>query len=136
MTGALQVWELVGPDLKKVVEVEKPSAFKCGTFGASGISDRNLATGDFSGKICIWDLEHLGKPVYQTQAHASIINAIDGCGGQARGYGAPELVTCGRDGAVRVWDVRQEGAPVAAFEPKEGQQVRYRQMMPSNDAVR
>lgn len=41
------------------------------------------------------------------------------CGGgwQAKGYGAPELVSCGRDGCVRVWDVRQKDAPVAAFEP-------------------
>ena len=124
MTGALQIYELAGQDLNKVVEVEKPSAFKCGTFGASGILERQLATGDFSGKLCIWDLERLGAPLYSSQAHASIVNAVDGAGGQARGFGAPELVTGGRDGAVRVWDVRQEGAPVSAFEPGEGQQVR------------
>lgn len=38
---------------------------------------------------------------------------------QALGYGAPEVVTCGRDGCVRVWDVRQHDAPVAAFEPAD-----------------
>jgi WD repeat-containing protein 92 len=43
---------------------------------------------------------------------------------QARGYGAPELVTCGRDGCVRVWDVRQQDAPVAAFEPADASNIR------------
>eukprot|EP00955_Chlamydomonas_euryale_P036404 350426-Chlamydomonas_euryale.AAC.7 len=43
---------------------------------------------------------------------------------QAKGYGAPELVTCGRDGCVRVWDVRQHDAPVAAFEPADSSNIR------------
>ena len=30
----------------------------------------------------------------------------------------------GRDGAVRVWDVRQRDAPVACFEPGEGVKAR------------
>jgi hypothetical protein len=32
------------------------------------------------------------------QAHKGIINTIDGIGGQGYGYGAPELLTGGRDG--------------------------------------
>ncbi len=43
---------------------------------------------------------------------------------QAKGYGAPELVTSGRDGCVRVWDVRQPDAPVAAFEPADPANIR------------
>lgn len=43
---------------------------------------------------------------------------------QAKGYGAPEIATCGRDGCVRVWDVRQPDAPVAAFEPADPNNVR------------
>jgi WD40 repeat protein len=35
---------------------------------------------------------------------------------QVSGIGPPEMVTGGRDGAVRVWDVRQPNRPVAAFE--------------------
>jgi hypothetical protein len=49
---------------------------------------------------------------------------VDECQPLATGYGAPELVTAGRDGAVRVWDVRQKEAPVACFEPGEGVKVR------------
>jgi hypothetical protein len=43
---------------------------------------------------------------------------------QARGYGPPEIVTCGRDGAVRMWDVRQQDAPTAAFEPADTNHIR------------
>lgn len=71
-----------GNSLKVQTEVEKPLAFKCGTFGASDVVDRRLATGNFGGHLEIWDLEHLSKPVYKTQAHASIVNQMDGCGGQ------------------------------------------------------
>ncbi|CAG9460938.1 unnamed protein product [Pedinophyceae sp. YPF-701] len=123
-TGYLGVFQLDGADLVQTLEIEKPKAFRCGTFGASGLLDRQLATGDFAGKLCIWDLERPNQPIFDVQAHASIVNQIDGFGGQARGCGSPEMVTCGRDGCVRVWDVRQRDAPVAAFEPAEGEQVR------------
>lgn len=42
---------------------------------------------------------------------------------QAKGHGPPEMVSCGLDGCVRVWDVRQEDQPVASFEPLKGGQV-------------
>ena len=65
------------------------------------------------------NLERPDVPVFSANAHSSIINAIDGCGGLKVGIGAPELVTCGRDGLVKVWDIRQK-APVAIMEPEEG----------------
>lgn len=71
----------------------------------------------------IYDLEHIDKPIYSQQAHTSIINAIDGCGGLDIGYGAPEIVTGGRDGCVRLWDPRV-AEPVLALEPGEGQSAR------------
>jgi hypothetical protein len=36
------------------LQVEKPQGFKCGTFGASGLEDRHLATGDYAGNLNIW----------------------------------------------------------------------------------
>ena len=38
----------------KLFQVEKSSAFKCGTFGAANIQTRCLATGDFKGHLAIW----------------------------------------------------------------------------------
>eukprot|EP00967_Tisochrysis_lutea_P148367 scaffold283354_cov23-Tisochrysis_lutea.AAC.1 len=50
MHSALQIYELDGAELKLSKEVEKPSSFKCGTFGASSLLDRRLATGNFAGR--------------------------------------------------------------------------------------
>lgn len=46
------------------------------------------------------DLERPAKPVYSVKAHKQIVNAVDGCGGLNIGGGAPELVTCSRDGTT------------------------------------
>ena len=125
-TGAIQVYELEEHELKLVAEWEKKDSIKCGTFGASPLDERHLATGDFMGNLHVWDLDNnMGTPVFHVKAHDSIINAIDGIGGLGgKGYGAPELVTGSRDGRVRVWDSRQREAPVAAFEPAQGEVVR------------
>eukprot|EP00891_Asterochloris_glomerata_P000233 jgi/Astpho2/233/fgenesh1_pm.00010_%23_7_t len=123
-TGCLQVWQLQENELKLAAEREYSHPLKCGTFGASSLSQRHLATGNFEGKLQIFDLERLAVPTFSTQAHAGIINQIDGAGGKAEVCGPPEVATCGRDGAVRVWDVRQQDAPVAAFEPAPGEEVR------------
>ncbi|KAL3137434.1 Dynein axonemal assembly factor 10 [Trebouxia sp. C0010 RCD-2024] len=123
-TGCLQVFELQDNTLQKAQEIEKPARFKCGTFGASSMSERQLATGSFQGQLQMWDLEHTKEPVYTATAHASIINQIDGSGGQSNGFGPPEMVSCGSDGCVRVWDVRQDDQPVSSFEPLKGSQAR------------
>ena len=125
-TGCLQIYSLdmENNGVKLDKEVEKKAAFKCGTFGASSLRERHLATGNFEGYLQLWDLERPEKPLVDVKAHTSIVNAIDGAGGQRSGYGPPELVTAGRDGCVRVWDVRQKDAPVAVFEPGEGVKAR------------
>jgi WD repeat-containing protein 92 len=40
--------------------------------------------------------------LYSQQAHTSIINAIDGCGGMDIGNGAPEIVTGERRDETRL----------------------------------
>lgn len=87
-------------------------------------TQRHLATGDFDGNLNVWDLDRLATPIYQAKAHSSIVNAIDGCGGLGIGRGAPEVVTCGRDGRVCVWDTRQKDDPVACFEPATSDSTR------------
>ena len=67
------------------------------------------------------DLENSTQPVFSVNAHSSIINGIDSAGGVNVGEGAAELVTCGRDGCVKVWDLRQKESPVAVIEAEQGQ---------------
>ena len=57
------------------------------------------------------------------QAHSKMANVIDGIGGKGPEYGAPELVTGGSDGCVRVWDPRQE-SPVVSLEPADSEVVK------------
>ena len=122
-TGAFQVYEVSHGDIKLINDIEKSKALKCGTFGASSLQQRYFATGDFDGKMQIWNLENMELPVYSVKGHKEIINAIDGVGGLV-GEGAPEIATASRDGAVKVWDPRQKNDPVATMEPGEGEDKR------------
>lgn len=123
-TGAIEVFGLSKGQITSQAQFEKPAAFKCGTFGSSSTEDRHLATGDFNGNVQTWDLERMSEPVFSTKGHENIVNCIDGCGGLGIGGGAPEIVTGGRDGCVKVWDVRQKEAPVANIAPEAGSEVR------------
>ena len=87
-TGCLQAYELDGTELKLNKELETKASIKCGTFGASGLAERHLATGNFEGYLQMWDLERSDTPVMEMKAHTSIVNAIDGVGGSNKGYGA------------------------------------------------
>ncbi|RQM15243.1 hypothetical protein DD237_005459 [Peronospora effusa] len=117
-TGALTIYSLYQRELQTLAVYEKPHGIKCGTFGATASNTRHLATGDYKGVMNIWDVEVADVPLYSTQAHKSIVNAIDGCGGQNSGNGTPEIATCGQDGCVRVWDVRV-AEPVVTLAFKE-----------------
>lgn len=52
------------------------------------------------------------------KAHADGLNCIDSIGGLLPNCGAPEIVTGGRDGFVKVWDSRQP-TPVVSINPIE-----------------
>ncbi|XP_063222208.1 dynein axonemal assembly factor 10 [Bacillus rossius redtenbacheri] len=123
-TGIIQLYEISEGGITVIKEVQKSKSFKCGSFGASSLRDRQLATGDFEGNLNIWNVEDLSTPVYSAGAHKEIINSIDGVGGCSLGCGAPEIVTGSRDGSVKVWDPRQKGRPVATMEPAEGSERR------------
>lgn len=123
-TGILQIYEVCEGEAKLLKETEKGKPFKCGTFGASGLKTRHFATGDFDGRLQLWDLEDSTVPVYSVKAHKEIINCIDGIGGLTVGCGAPEIVTGSRDGSVKVWDPRQKQKPVITIEPLDGEDHR------------
>lgn len=52
--GIIQTYTLNKGNLEKISEFSKGNAFKCGTFGASSLRTRHLATGDFKGRLQIW----------------------------------------------------------------------------------
>jgi WD40 repeat protein len=123
-TGILQLYELDANKLEKVHESEKTHAIKCCTFGASPLHLRHVATGDFDGRMAIYDVERMESPIYSVKAHDAIINCIDGCGGVGVNVGPPEIVTGSRDGSVKVWDPRQKDRPVAVIAPAKGEATR------------
>ena len=91
--------------LDLVADWEKTDGIKCATFKHSPVSVRDCATVDYKGMLTIYDIEK-GKSKFSVQAHAGMANVIDGIGGKGSEFGAPELVTGGADGCVRVWDPR------------------------------
>lgn len=122
-TGVIHIYSLADADINLDAKVEAAAPFKCATFAQSTLAERHLATGDFKGALAMWDLERIEKPLYSVNAHETIVNCIDGCGG-LRGAGAPEIATGSRDGAVHVWDPRQRDTPVASMKPDDGAAVR------------
>lgn len=46
-SGIIQIYEISSGKLKLVKDIERSQPIKCGTFKASSLKDRYLATGDF-----------------------------------------------------------------------------------------
>eukprot|EP00341_Mesodinium_pulex_P003916 CAMPEP_0116937496 /NCGR_PEP_ID=MMETSP0467-20121206/31542_1 /TAXON_ID=283647 /ORGANISM="Mesodinium pulex, Strain SPMC105" /LENGTH=85 /DNA_ID=CAMNT_0004619329 /DNA_START=295 /DNA_END=552 /DNA_ORIENTATION=+ len=55
------------------------------------------------------------------KAHSKMCNDIDGVGGKI-GFGNNEIATGGRDGCVRLFDIREKD-PVLELEPAKGEDV-------------
>ncbi|KAI9217312.1 WD repeat-containing protein 92-like protein [Blastocladiella britannica] len=126
-TGAMAVYELDSGarSLVEAVRVaDRPRAIKCSAMGASAFHRSHLATGDMTGELCVWDLDRTDVPLYRAKAHDGVVNGMDACAGRSAGCGAPEIATAGRDGCVKVWDVRQKDAPVAKIAPLAGEVTR------------
>ena len=111
--GIIQIYQMNKGKLELVSEFQKEYGFKCSTFGAASLSSRDLAVGDFDGNLIIYDLEK-GTPSFEIKkAHKSLIHAIDGIGGSGN-IGSTELVTVGKDGVGKIWDLRAN-KPVIEF---------------------
>ena len=119
--GIIQIYQMNKGKLEIVSEFIKEYGFKCSTFGASSLSSRDLAVGDFEGNLIIYDLVK-GTPSYEIKkAHKNIINAIDGIGGTGN-IGPAEIITAGRDGSAKIWDPRTD-KPVVLLEPAASEKV-------------
>lgn len=46
-TGIIQIYEVSSGELRLIKDIERSGQMKCGTFKASSLRDRHLATGDF-----------------------------------------------------------------------------------------
>ena len=107
--GVVQVYTM-GRELTKLQEINMEFGLNCVTFRASSLTDRRLAVGDFGGRVYSYDFEE-GKEVWGLRGH-EVVNCIDGA------VGPSEIVTGGREGNVKVWDVRVGHKPVVNMEPQ------------------
>ena len=105
--GIIQIYHLIKGKLDLESEYIKENGFKCSSFGASSFASRDLALGDFEGNFQIFDLEK-GVHNYEIKkAHKSTIYSIDAVG-KSLYNGIPEIVTGGKDGNVKIWDLRSD----------------------------
>ena len=117
MKGHLRILQLSEDKLKEVSTYEYGKGFKSGSFGASVVKGSHLVIGEMSGELLIHDIE-TNKNIFKVKAHEGMVNYVDSIGGLDTGYGAPEILTGGRDGKVRLWDPRQT-AIVLSQEPEK-----------------
>ena len=115
--GILQIYNLNLGKLSIESEYIQNYPSKCCIFGISSFSSRDLALGDFDGNLSVIDLER-GEFNYEIKkAHKGIIQSIDGLGIK-NNQGPPEIVTGGKDGLVKLWDLRSD-KPCILLEPKD-----------------
>ena len=115
--GILQIYNLYQGKLSIEGEYIQNYPSKCSTFGISSFSSRDLALGDFDGNLSVIDLER-GEFNYEIKkAHKGIIQSIDGLGVK-NNQGPPEIITGGKDGLVKLWDLRSD-KPCILLEPKD-----------------
>lgn len=127
-TGILKVFELNSGSLDQITEHTRKTGFKNCSFGASALREARITLTTFDGRLQQLDLERLDAPAtLDVQAHTGMVNCLDAIGGSHMNFGAPEIVTGGADGYVKVWDARQKESPVASMAPhttKQAQTIR------------
>lgn len=84
-------------------------ALKSCTFDFS--DKRNVATVDFNGNCACYDVETT-QVVWQKKIHESMINKIDGAGSK---NGPFEIATAGRDGSMKLFDVRTNLSQIYSY---------------------
>lgn len=75
----MEITQLTKGELKVVSTIDHKKGIKTGTFSASPSSHVCFAFGDLGGNLNILDLEK-EKVFWENQAHAKIVNCVDGAG--------------------------------------------------------
>ena len=134
-SGALEIFDML-PNEKGSFNInladstKTPTTLSVGTFNASPMSNRRLATADYAGKIVLHDLDRLQNiknsetwEAVHNKNKKTIIKTLVGCGGVNIGAGPNELASGGEDGIVKVWDLRQPGEAVLSITPAKDEQT-------------
>jgi len=117
--GVLSVHTLAGRELNETSSIKTDRPLRCGTFDLGDQNERVFCSGDFSGNICLWDIESLKRFDGVTGAHSDLINSI-----ASGGKGSSEILTGGRDGEVKLWDRRTLSKPTVRMFPENYQTKR------------
>ncbi|KAL8444954.1 hypothetical protein Emed_005923 [Eimeria media] len=72
--------------------------------------------GHFDGRLTAWDAEVLDREAWSLKAHTSVLTTAEGHPSQ------PLVVTGGREGVVKVWDLRTK-QQVVSLEPVAGEEA-------------
>ena len=115
--GVLHVYNLIRGRLNLECEYIQDYPSKCCSFGISSFASRDLALGDFEGNLSVIDLERGVSNFKIQKAHKGRIQTIDGLGIK-NNMGPPEVATGGKDGIVKIWDLRTD-KPSIILEPKD-----------------
>lgn len=112
--GNISIYSLNGREIVETESVSVENNLRCSTLQTGDTSNRQMATGDFSGNLCLWDLETM-KQVKAVKAHSDVLTCISG----AKSF--TNILTGGRDGEVKLWDQRNLDAPTIRMVPESGQ---------------
>lgn len=116
--GTLKLFELNNGSLSLLGEHHEKAGIRNCSFGASALRESHLAITTFDGHLKLLDLKRLdASPTFNVKAHTGMVNCIDAIGGSQLNC-APEIVTGGVDGYVKIWDLRQKDTPVASMSPQ------------------
>eukprot|EP00088_Acartia_fossae_P008500 TRINITY_DN1405_c0_g1_i15.p1 TRINITY_DN1405_c0_g1~~TRINITY_DN1405_c0_g1_i15.p1 ORF type:complete len:335 (-),score=57.98 TRINITY_DN1405_c0_g1_i15:64-1068(-) len=114
--GKISIFSLNGREVVESGSALVENSLRCCTLETGQVSDRQVATGDFSGHLAIWDLETLAQEK-SVKAHSDVLTCVAGSG-----FGSSQIVTGGRDGELKLWDTRSlDSPPSLRMAPEAGQ---------------
>lgn len=112
--GKISIYSLNGREIVETESVSVDNNLRCSTLETGDTLNRQMATGDFSGNLAVWDLETM-KQEKSVNAHSDVLTCIS----SSKSFS--NILTGGRDGEVKLWDPRNLEAPSLRMVPEPGQ---------------